>query len=154
MALFDSLHDLGRKAARILRPWQHGFVFAQQMLIEFRLENFPASLRLRAHFAIRRPEAENDAGDCRVEQRHPETVFFPAQFFREVSNLARVRKLPGPGWRRLFGDAHIRSHSPPRPAASTSDSTRNLKSRTLHEPEAYRFSGLQRSATRWADPKT
>src|ERR1700693_4936967 len=119
MTPFDSAHDLRRKTARILRPRQHGLVFAQQMLIELRLENFPTSLRLRTHRAIRRPEAENDPGDRRVEQRHPEAVFLSAQFFREVSDFTRVRELPGPSCRRLFDGAHIRFHSPPRPAAST-----------------------------------
>jgi len=37
-------------------------------------------LGLRAHRAIRRPEAENDAGDGRVEQRNPQSVFLTAQF--------------------------------------------------------------------------
>jgi hypothetical protein len=116
---------------------QHGLVFAQQMLVELRLENFPASLRLRTYRAIRRPEAENDAGNCRVEQRHPEAIFLPAQFFREVTKFARMRELPGPSCRRLFGSAHTCFHSAHRPAASTSDMSLELAERAYFSGSEY-----------------
>jgi len=137
MALFDSAHDLGRKTARTLGPRQHGLVFAQQMLIELGLENFPASLCLRTHRAVRRPEAENDTRDCRVEQRQSKAVFLPAQFFSEIPDFARIRRLPGPSCRGLFGAAHIRFHSPRHPTASTSAMSIGLAERAYFSGSEY-----------------
>ena len=59
----------GDRPPRALRPRKYGLIFAEQMLIELRLERFPASLRLRAHLAIRRLEPKDNAGHRRVEQR-------------------------------------------------------------------------------------
>src|SRR5580700_2531757 len=121
MALLDQLHDLGRKTARSFCPRQYGLIFAQQMLIELRLQAFPASLRLRAHRAIRRPKAKDNARHRRVEQRYPEAVFLTAQFFGEIPDFARIRTLRDSNCRRLLSDSHIRFHSPHMRHASTFD---------------------------------
>ena len=125
------------------------------MLIELWLENLPASLRLRTHLAIRRPEAENDSGDRRVEQRHPEAVFFTAQFFREISDFARVRKLSRPGCRRLLCAAHTRCHSPHRPNPSTfrvtdSDATARSGAPLRRSPRAPFILRVQRKFTKYS----
>src|ERR1700722_3554820 len=119
MALLDLLDDLRRKTARRFRPRQHGLIFAQQMLIELRLQRLPASLRLRAHRAIRRPKPKNNPRHRRVEQWNPKAIFLPTQLLSKIPNLPRIRPLPAPTSRRLLSDFHIRFHNPHRPPAST-----------------------------------